>query len=107
MGYRKVTLYAWDPLAEDGLGDVTRLNVDEAGDLLVARRNLITELDYDASGNVIYFGQAEPGTPTTDAKWQIRKLDYDGSGNLLSMLWAEGVRGFVNAWTGRASLSYF
>jgi YD repeat-containing protein len=66
----------------------------------------IVEADYDGSGNLIYFGLAQPGTPVGTATWGIRKFTYDGSGNLLSVLWANGVTNFNAAWTGRAGLSY-
>jgi YD repeat-containing protein len=67
---------------------------------------LISQLDYDVSGNVIYVGRAAPGSAVGNAVWQIRKLTYDATGNLLSVLWAGGSRAFVNTWTNRASLGY-
>lgn len=65
-----------------------------------------TEFDYDANGNVIYYGIAQPGSAVSSGSWQIRKLDYDGAGNLLDMLYANGARAFNQAWTSRAGLSY-
>lgn len=64
------------------------------------------ELDYDANGNVIYFGEAIGGTPTSASFWRIKRLSYDASGNLLSALWAEGSNTFVNVWDNRVGLSY-
>jgi hypothetical protein len=64
------------------------------------------ELDYDANGNVIYFGEALGGTPTAGLAWRIRKMTYSVTGNLLSSLWAGGSNTFVNAWDDRAGLSY-
>lgn len=64
------------------------------------------ELDYDANGNVIYFGEALGGTVTSVGNWRIRKLNYDANGNLLSALWAGGSNTFVNVWDNRAGLSY-
>jgi hypothetical protein len=64
------------------------------------------ELDYDGSGNVIYFGLAATGTGLGIAAWQIRKLTYDGAGNLLSMLYANGSTAFNSAWNNRGALSY-
>lgn len=66
----------------------------------------IAEGDYDASGNLIYWGLAAPGTAVGAASWQIRRLDYSAGGNLLDMLYANGSRSFNQAWTGRAALSY-
>ena len=65
-----------------------------------------TEMAYDGSGNMIYYGIAQPGTAVGSALWQIRKLDYDGSGNLLDMLYAGGSRSFTNVWNNRVGLSY-
>jgi hypothetical protein len=64
------------------------------------------ELDFDASGNVIYFGFAAPGSSVTSAVWQIKKLVYSGTGNLLSIFWANGASNFINAWSGRTGLPY-
>jgi len=64
------------------------------------------ELDFDGNGNVIYFGFAAPGSSVDDSVWQIKKLIYSGTGNLLSIFWANGASSFINAWSGRAGLSY-
>jgi len=64
------------------------------------------ELDFDANGNVIYFGFAAPGSSVTDSVWQIKKLVYSGTGNLLSIFWANGASNFINDWTARAGLAY-
>ncbi len=64
------------------------------------------ELDYDGSGNVIYFGEALAGTATSAAGWRIKKLTYSGTGNLLTALWAGGSNTFVNIWDNRAGLTY-
>lgn len=64
------------------------------------------ELDYDGSGNVIYFGLAVPGSLTSAAVWQIRKFNYSGGGNLLAVLWANGVKTFNSVWDNRTGLSY-
>lgn len=64
------------------------------------------ELDFDVNGNVIYFGEALGGTPTSAAGWRIKKLTYSAGGNLLTALWAGGSNTFVNVWDNRAALSY-
>ncbi len=64
------------------------------------------ELDYDANGNVIYFGEALAGTALGDPTWRIKKLTYDVNGNLLSALWAAGSNTFEQIWNNRAGLSY-
>jgi len=93
-GLVKILASVWDSV--NG-----RLKVDAS-----ATTQYSTQFDYDGSGNVIYFGIAEPGTAVGTAAWQIRKLDYSGSGNLLDVGYANGSRAFNQAWTGRGGLSY-
>ena len=66
----------------------------------------ISRMDYDASGNLIYYGTAHGTALTSEAKWKIQKLTYDASGNLLSRLWSGGGEAFDQVWNNRASLSY-
>lgn len=66
----------------------------------------IVQMDYDGSGNVIYYGLAAPGSATAQAVWQIKKLAYSGGGNLTSILWANGAKTFASVWDNRAALSY-
>lgn len=63
-------------------------------------------LDYDANGNIIYFGQAIPGSSPSASVWRLRKFVYDANGNLLNVLWANGAKTFINAWTDRGALGY-
>lgn len=63
-------------------------------------------LDYDALGNLVYVGRAQPGTGKGDAGWQIMKLTYDANGNLTDVQWADGDEQFDNVWNDRAGLSY-
>lgn len=61
-----------------------------------------------ASGTeVLYLGEAEPGTATSAAKWRIKKFTYDaGTNNVSQIDWADGNDNFDNIWTNRANLSY-
>ena len=77
------------------------LDLDPSSDVFIA------EMEYDGSGNLIYYGKAAPGTAVGASAWQIRRLDYDGSGNLTDILFAGGTKDFVKAWTGRAGYAYF
>ena len=63
-------------------------------------------LDYDATGNLIYFGRAEKGALQSAAVWAINRLDYDVNDNLISILWADGNGSFDNVWNNRTVLSY-
>lgn len=64
------------------------------------------QMDFDANGNVIFYGISEPGADINSTIWQIKKLVYSGTGNLLSVLWANGKSDFSNAWSARAGLAY-
>ena len=99
MGYRKTALHAWDPNAKEGVGDVARVEIG------AFQPQYIVKMDYDGDDNMIYHGQAVPGTAESDSLWQIRKFTYV-AGNLTEVLWAGGARTFTNAWDDRVSLSY-
>lgn len=52
-----------------------------------------------------FIGFAEPGSETSEAKWQIRRISFDSNGNL-SQRFAQGDVEFDNVWDDYASLSY-
>ncbi len=61
--------------------------------------------EYDANGNLLYFGKADPGTEENSSLWQIRKHLYTNDA-LTSILWAGGSQAFNTAWNARASAQY-
>ena len=63
-------------------------------------------LEYDANGNVIYKGEADPGSSTSDPVWKIEKYEYDANGNLIAVLFAEGTGDFDKVWDNRESYNY-
>ncbi|GAB6161903.1 hypothetical protein JCM12298_10620 [Desulfothermus naphthae] len=63
-------------------------------------------LEYDANGNVIYKGEADPGSSTSDPVWKIEKYEYDANGNLIAVLFAEGTADFDKVWDNRESYNY-
>jgi YD repeat-containing protein len=63
-------------------------------------------MDYDGSGNLIYYGKALPGALVSDPAWSIQKITYDGSGNVVGVGWAEGNKDFTHVWNARATISY-
>lgn len=66
----------------------------------------ITTTEYDADGNPIYIGEANPGTGKGSAGWRIRKIIYDADGNITDIQYADGDANFDNIWNNRASYSY-
>jgi hypothetical protein len=59
------------------------------------------------SGNITYFGYAEPGTETTgEAAWVILRITDNGN-NSYDYEWAEGLRdSFTLNWDDRATYDY-
>jgi YD repeat-containing protein len=83
------------------------LNGREYLDKLVRGENKYTQkMENNASGNVVYFGEAEPGTATSASGWRIRKFTYDGNGAITDIQWADNETGFVKSWDNRASYTY-
>lgn len=81
-------------------------DIDVLGNFPAAPKQGAISLDFDGSGNLIYFGIAIPGTPQNIPAWQIKKLTYDGSGNLTRIQWANGTRDFASIWDNRTTLTY-
>lgn len=73
--------------------------------------NYIVRIDYDASGNAIYQGWAQPGTATSALFWRLVKNTYDGSDRFTASGFPQDVNGnpscgFAFAWDSRTSYSY-
>jgi len=64
------------------------------------------QLDYDASNNPIYVGEAGIGVLTSEAKWRIRKLTYDVNNNVTSIKWAGGTTRYDKVYDLRATYTY-
>ncbi len=62
--------------------------------------------DNTVGGDVEYFGESAPGTPTNVAGFRIVKHTYDANGNFLTKLHAGGTDEFTQIWDDRASLIY-
>ncbi len=65
-----------------------------------------TALDYSGGTNVIYVGEAVPGSAKTSAVWRIKKLTYDVNNNVTDVQYAGGASTFVNIWSNRATFTY-
>lgn len=63
------------------------------------------KLEYSGT-NAIYIGWADPGQPTTAARWKIQKLTYNGDNLVTDVQWANGVPHFNFVWDNRASYTY-
>lgn len=61
------------------------------------------QCDTTSSAGIIYLGEAEEGSLTSDAVWRIRRIDYSSG---VTILWADGNANFDNVWNDRTSLTY-
>lgn len=66
----------------------------------------IMRIQYDASQNPIYVGQANPGTAEGTAGWQIKKITYDANNNPTDVSYANGSEGFSFKWSLRTTYTY-
>ncbi len=71
-------------------------------DLLDALTPNMMQID-EVSEELIYIGEAVPGSLETAAAWRIRKIDMS-SGTVIE--WADGDRNFDNRWDQRAQKIY-
>lgn len=67
---------------------------------------LTTLVEYDASNNPIYVGDARPGTAESANGWRIKKVTYDASNNPTDIEWAEGTTNFDKVWDDRGIYAY-
>lgn len=85
--------------------------LDNQGDLIPGSfSDMAFRGDYTGT-NLIYKGEARPGSSTSSSVWQICKLSYDGSNNLTSITWPQDSSGHANndyqfIWDNRATYTY-
>jgi YD repeat-containing protein len=70
------------------------------------KEKLTMAIEYDASNNPIYIGEAPTGSAQTAALWRIRKVTYDGHNNPISVVWAGGTTAFDKKWSERITYQY-
>ena len=63
-----------------------------------------TVIEEEVSNVLQYRGWADPGTLTSEPKWQIRRFQINSG--LATWEWADGNDEGDNIWDDRASLSY-
>jgi len=62
---------------------------------------------HDASGRLIYHGEAEPGVAESSVGWRIRKFSYTGDNYYADKTeWASGTNKFDKEWDERENYDY-
>lgn len=59
----------------------------------------------DSNGNVIYAGEAVPGSPENKDLWRIKKFTYENN-FVTTTDWADGITTFTKKWEKRAEYRY-
>ncbi len=62
--------------------------------------------EFDADGNILYFGEAYPGALTTDLVWRIWRGFYDANNRQTELRWANRSDNYDKAWSLRASYNF-
>jgi len=63
-------------------------------------------LEYDIDGNLLYQGQAQPGSAKNEAVWKITKYIYNVDNRLTDILWADGNLKEDKIWDNRINYNY-
>jgi len=58
----------------------------------------------EASGTLTFIGEAEIGTPTSEAKWKIKRMQKTGT--VTAVEWADGDDKSDNVFDDRVDLAY-
>jgi len=92
-------------------GDVTgtlsdQTDLQDALDAKLEEEVFAQQIDF-INDDLLYRGEAEPGTALNANAWRIRKItiDNDGEGDIATV-WADGNNDFDNIWDNRLGLSY-
>ena len=92
-------------------GDITgtlsdQTDLQTALDAKLEEEVFAQQIDF-ITDDLLYRGEAEPGTATSDPLWRIRRITIDsGNEGDISTVWADGDNDFNNVWDDRLGLSY-
>lgn len=68
-------------------------------------KDLTKAIEYDASRNPLYIGEARSSTAKSDARWRIKKIIYENN-NPIDVQWASGDQNFNKIWNSRGHYAY-
>jgi hypothetical protein len=72
---------------------------------IMSEKEFTVRTEYDSESNLIYYGEAEPGSLESEARWRIKKMTWSGS-NLVDIKWANGDTLFTKIWDNRVTYNY-
>ena len=76
----------------------------EGGDIVIQYSK---EVDFVDASDLIYVGEALPGSTTASASWRIKKIDLNvGTDSDIGIRYADGDSNFNNVWDNHLSLTY-
>jgi len=76
----------------------------EGGDIVIQYSK---EVDFVDASDLIYVGEALPGSTTASASWRIKKIDLNaGTDSDIGIRYADGDSTFDNIWDNHLSLTY-
>lgn len=58
------------------------------------------------SDNLLYRGEADPGTATSAALWRVRKITIDAADSDVTETWASGTANFDKIWDNHLGFTY-
>jgi len=98
------TTMEWEAQTSSGSGGGGGGPIDaDTSSVETRSKGLATQID-QATANLMYVGEAAPGSAASSAVWRIKRMSQ--SGDQTTIEWADGDSGFNNIWNNRASLSY-
>ena len=80
---------------------------DSTRALSVESAQYIKKVDFVDASDLIYIGEAVPGTATSAGSWRISKINTsDGTDDDITIQFADGNANFDNIWDNHLNLSY-
>lgn len=90
--------------------DATLVEVIETGPQTIIKPEddemYAKRVDFVDAQNLLYRGEASPGSDEADPVWRVRRISFVGSDEDIVEEWAEGSANFDKVWDDRASLTY-
>ena len=75
-------------------------------DILSLAGEMSSAIEFDASNNPIYVGEAKPSTAPSSTGWRVKRITFDVSNNPTNVEWAEGTAEFDKVWDDRLIYRY-